>query len=846
MAGLWIPRLEGGRLHGAHPDDVSEVPSSTNPYTDQPVLLVSSHLARTRSHQDLIMKAPRYDLVIVDEAHHARRRAAEPNEYRPSRLLQLLEHLNAVDHIRALWLLTATPMQVHTIELLDLLRQVGLDGRLTALPAFERFFAELTNDDEATNWVLLATGLADAPADLDAADVGLLYRIQSKLGVVHRERVERFGLAGADALALATELGPAGRRELRTWIRQRSPIGQYITRHTRDTLRRYRAAGLLQEPIASRDVKARTITFTAAEQNLYDGLDDLLDRLMEAHGSKRGAGFVLTVYRRRLTSSWEAIRRTLQRRLRRERLLLDTDDLLDEAEGELETNSGMVVDDSQVVPLTKQDLAQIEVYLAELDRVPDSKFDQLKTDLDEARGSGRVVLVFTQFTDTLEYLRNRLHPVFRSHLATFSGRGGQQWLEDQGWVGVSKQDLVEALNSGRVSVLLATDAASEGLNLQVANYLINFDLPWNPMRVEQRIGRIDRVGQQAPVVTIRNYVIPGTVEESVYSALAQRIDLFAGLVGKLQPILGATEDAFRTVFRVPRSERRQAQQQAISGLLAKVDTLEESGIDLELDDPMPMPERLPPVTLEQLTTCLLEDLDISLDRPGRPTTMNPRRPSRDPERWAALATYGHPDLMPALERASRRHGSGTWPLVIAAGKRRSAAFRSDRTPPAPVRCLGDLSDLGAPASGQEAEALARAEAERADSDLTQRERRVVARRRERWDAQVRQRFKELVQQAVCAELEVRARTGSGMVEPRLIWFDLTSDTMTAWRNAANFRLHLGLDLADLLSDAVMHTVDTRSEGTLRAERSRTGTALESLIWEWLAVVADPVSSAASR
>src|SRR5437763_1923502 len=80
----------------------------------------------------------------------------------------------------------------------------------------------------------------------------------------------------------------------------------------------------------------------------------------------------------------------------------------------------------------------------------------------------------------------------------------------------------------------------------------------NPMRVEQRIGRIDRIGQRAPVVEIVNYTIPGTVEEDVYRALADRIDLFDGLVGELQPILGAVESSFKAIYRQPRSERAKA------------------------------------------------------------------------------------------------------------------------------------------------------------------------------------------------------------------------------------------------------------------------------------------------
>ena len=388
---------------------------------------------------------------------------------------------------------------------------------------------------------------------------------------------------------LVEELGAEGRRELRAWLRQRSPVGEFVTRHSRQTLKRYRDQGLLKEPIADRDVQAVPVPFTVKRTHLYAELDGLLDRLMAAHGRRQGAGFVLTIYRRRLTSSWTAIRRTFERRMAKEGLALELD-LLDEAEEDLETDEGEVIDDSAAVPLTDADHAEIERYIERLDRVADSKFDILEQHLNEARGSGRTVIVFTQFTDTLDYLRDRLHPAYRSHLATYSGSGGQQWLEGEGWVGISKQDLVERIRSGIVSVILATDAASEGLNLQAASYLISYDLPWNPMRVEQRIGRIDRIGQQQPIVTVRNYVIPGTVEESVYQALADRIDLFSGLVGQLQPILGATEDAFRRIFRTPRSERAHAQQQAIQGLMSRVDDLERTGIELSDEDPLPDPE----------------------------------------------------------------------------------------------------------------------------------------------------------------------------------------------------------------------------------------------------------------
>lgn len=86
-------------------------------------------------------------------------------------------------------------------------------------------------------------------------------------------------------------------------------------------------------------------------------------------------------------------------------------------------------------------------------------------------------------------------------------------------------------------MLLCTDAAAEGLNFQFCGAVVNYDMPWNPMRVEQRIGRIDRLGQENPIIRIVNLHYDETVETDVYRALRSRIGLFESVVGKLQPIL---------------------------------------------------------------------------------------------------------------------------------------------------------------------------------------------------------------------------------------------------------------------------------------------------------------------
>ncbi|EQD38519.1 helicase domain protein, partial [mine drainage metagenome] len=162
--GLWVPRMEGSKVYGAHPDDVTPVASGTNPFASYPLLIASSHLARRPEYQRLVLDAAPYDLLVVDEAHHARRQHANEGRYRPSRLLQLLDEVRAHDATKALWLLTATPMQITPVELADLTRLCGLSGPLIDPDSFLRYFAEISKEtDETTNWAWLHTVLRQTP-----------------------------------------------------------------------------------------------------------------------------------------------------------------------------------------------------------------------------------------------------------------------------------------------------------------------------------------------------------------------------------------------------------------------------------------------------------------------------------------------------------------------------------------------------------------------------------------------------------------------------------------------------------------------------------------------------------
>ena len=111
-------------------------------------------------------------------------------------------------------------------------------------------------------------------------------------------------------------------------------------------------------------------------------------------------------------------------------------------------------------------------------------------------------------------------------------------------------------------MLLSTEVGAEGLDYEFCDRLVNYDIPWNPMRVEQRIGRIDRFGQRSPKVLIFNFVTPGTVEERVFMRCYERLGIFRDTVGDLEEVLGETAAALNRLAADPRLTPEQAAQRA--------------------------------------------------------------------------------------------------------------------------------------------------------------------------------------------------------------------------------------------------------------------------------------------
>ena len=523
----------------------TETPTTRQTWAAEPFVIMSSHLARRRDRRPELLEAKPWDLVVVDEAHHARNKRAG-GRVEANMLMRLLRDLRL--RTSSLILLSATPLQTHALELYDLLSLLGLPPEWDAV-AYERYFEAL--------------GQAHIPVDRFEECAKLFRASEAFHGVLAEPRAARMGGAGGAALStlktrriLAALRGEASipRRQLGTDDRQAAvrimkrwtPVTALMSRHTRALLRRYQAEGKLKARIATRDVDDRFITMDPAERDIYDRVEAFLRQTYaQAEQSQRNAiGFILTIYRKRLSSSFTALARSLQGRIDRG----VEDDQFDLEEAGEETDAD-VVEKTEAAARRLIEGAAIADILADVARLPiDSKaralkaeLDQLKkAELDQLKSEGfDQTMVFTGYTDTMDGLRDWIAEQTGREVICFSGRGGEIRTVEGGWKTVSRAEIKKRFRDGRGEILLCTDAAAEGLNFQFCGSLINYDMPWNPMRVEQRIGRIDRLGQRYERIRIVNLHYRDTVKTMVYLALSSRIKLFEDMVGGLQPILSA-------------------------------------------------------------------------------------------------------------------------------------------------------------------------------------------------------------------------------------------------------------------------------------------------------------------
>lgn len=538
--GLLVPRYElAGKL--VWPDGREQRVAGLADALGQNLLLLSRETARTEENRQNLLTAEPWDLVLLDEAHAARRKEQEEGEFNSGTLLlTLMRELQLSRRARGFLLLSATPMQTSPWEPWDLLAVLGEGGAWIAeFDAVRAFYAAIAAVRDGG----CALETARRAAALVAADPEF-----PPLPGSHTPPSDSNALVSALAFA-----PPSRREDVARWLREGSPLSRRMHRNTRRTLHHYHEMGLLAQVPPRRAVEDIVFDYRdVAERAVYDAVGAYIERRFARLDDERsGKGFVKTVYRRRAASSPHALEQSLMRRQdglariaegrvydtelsqRDQPEALDSSDL-PEGDGQIRVSAAFPQDPK----VAREELAEVEGLLGDLRALGgrDTKRDRFFEALRQVIDQGRPVLVFTEYVDTLEYLRGLLAPHYGDALGCYTGGGGQLY-NGSAWVPAAKTAITEALEAGRLRVILCTDAASEGLNLQTAGAVINYDLPWNPSKVEQRIGRIDRIGQTLPIVRVVNLFLKDSVDDQVYRALRRRCGLFEHFVGAMQPVL---------------------------------------------------------------------------------------------------------------------------------------------------------------------------------------------------------------------------------------------------------------------------------------------------------------------
>jgi superfamily II DNA or RNA helicase len=544
--GLVVPRLQGldtliwpnGRIQRL---------SGLGQALEQDILIMSRETARTDANTNTLLTARPWDLVLMDEAHAARRGKQEEGEFNSSTLLlNLLRQLQIRRKARGFLLLSATPMQTSPWEPWDLLSVLGEGGAwLSDFEGVRGFYGLIhglktgTPSPEASRRAAFLI-ISDTHFPLPPTGFVPITSLQDG------ERRLRF-------------VPPGKKDDVIRWLRQGSPLARRMHRNTRKTLREYYQRGLLPAAPPVRLVVDIPYDFqppNGPERRVYEAIARYIDkRFEELEGEKPGKGFVMTIYRRRAASSPYALRCSLERRLAGLQRVMNqraSSGFVEEIDVPAGLSDADIPEgfDTHTIPSSlpanpedaRKEAAEVIILLDQLCALgaTDTKRDRFFDRIHDLSAEGRPILVFSEYADTMEYLRDNLANHYADKVASYSGGGGAFFREDK-WIPATKKEITDALKQGTIRYLMCTDAASEGLNLQTASALINYDLPWNPSKVEQRIGRIDRIGQREREIRVYNLLLKDSIDEKVYGALRRRCGLFTHFVGTMQPVLARAQ-----------------------------------------------------------------------------------------------------------------------------------------------------------------------------------------------------------------------------------------------------------------------------------------------------------------
>jgi ERCC4-related helicase len=490
-------------------------------WDDETVKGARAELARLLDKNPATDENSLFNLVVIDEAHYLRNPSTANH-----RIGQLLR--DAASH---LILLTATPIQTHSTNLYQLLRLISPND----------FFDQLIFEEmlEANRPVVNALRfLWNDPPDYPATQKQLDMAMRSPY-FRHNPVLNQI----RHTLDTPEMITPEMRVHLGYKLESASLVSQYITRS--------RKRDVLPNRV-ERSPQTLAVTFSPLEREIYQAVTQRIRQ--QAKGKQGVPLFRLIARQRQMASCMTAALQSwtnqgiLNDLLQKDEQLWEDFGILadqDDTESFVETTllpnqaidfTGLEQQDSKYCNL-------IRFLKQELNKSPSEKF-----------------VLFAYFRGTLHYLQRRLQADGISTSLIIGGMGDEKW------------NVIREFQSGKFSVLLSSEVGSEGIDLQFCRFLINYDLPWNPMRVEQRIGRLDRLGQKAERISIINLSLQNTIEERILERLYERINIFRESIGDLEEILGEiTNQLVPALFEInlTEEERQQKMEEAATTILKR-------------------------------------------------------------------------------------------------------------------------------------------------------------------------------------------------------------------------------------------------------------------------------------
>ena len=532
----WVD--EQGIIHPAlGPESIRKCPRKVG--------IVSQGLITSGSEIAEYLKAMRFECVIVDEAHRARRRKVGPKSISekadPNNLMRFLWEIG--ERTKSLLLATATPVQLHPIEAWDLLRilAVGTDGVLGT------GWSEWRKPQKAIPVVM---GEADIPVSLGDAWRWIRNPMPpASESITFRNLRKNLGLKDDDPVADGDSLEylrPSEITRLKSVIpgfgREHNPFIRHIVRRTRKFLEE------TMDP-ATGEPYLKPVRVTLFGEDPEDAIP-LPPYLNDAYQAAetfcnllsqraKGAGFLKTLLLRRIGSTIYAGRQTT------EKMLTEWGDetrIVNAALFEEDDDAPVyyAASGESMKDLTAQERSELNRCLKALEanQDRDPKYQQVWDYLMEKGWLDLGCIVFSQYFDSIWWLAGQISADLPGEsIGVYAGGGNSGIIRNGEFKKTSRDDIKQKIGTGELRLLLGTDAASEGLNLQRLGTLINLDLPWNPTRLEQRKGRIQRIGQVRDEVYVYNMRYKGSVEDRVHDLLSSRMEEIFGLFGQIPDVL---------------------------------------------------------------------------------------------------------------------------------------------------------------------------------------------------------------------------------------------------------------------------------------------------------------------